>query len=90
MAKKKRWNYYIAVEFNYMKKPKEIRYVTDIDNAHRIARWDDGKEAMPMSLSCAEDIVFGLVCNYYKAFIVKAPCSFEFSNPKKENTDDEE
>ena len=80
---KSRWKYYVAVEFEYENKPKDIRYVTSVYNSTEFARWDYGETALQLSLSYAEQLVFGLVCNYFRAYIIKAPCTFVFKNPPK-------
>ena len=80
---KSRWKYYVAIEICYSAKPSEFRYVTEIDNENKISYWKDGEMAMPMSLAMAESITEGLCMNFFRAFIIKAPCTFEFMNPTR-------
>ena len=80
--RKKRWTYYVGVEFNYHDKPSEIKFVTDIDNEHRVTYWKTGKVALAMSQSMAEGITEGLCMNGFKAFVIKAPSTFVFENEK--------
>lgn len=45
-------------------------YVTSVNNATNYARWDREEEPKAISKSYAEDVVFGLRCNGYRAVLV--------------------
>ena len=79
---KKRWKYLIGVNFNYVDGHSETKYVTSISKD--IAHWSDGCYAKEFGLHYAEDIVYGLVCNGFKAYVMKVPVFMEFMNPEKE------
>ena len=51
----------------------KIRYVTEYDNANKQAWWANGKPALAMSKSTAENLYFGLRCNGYRACIITMP-----------------
>ena len=80
---KRRWKYLIGINFNYVDGTRETRYVTRLGPEHNVAHWDYGEKAMEFGLHLAEDIVFGLVCNNFSAYIIKAPIYMDFINPKE-------
>ena len=82
---KRRWKYLIGVDFRYVDGRRETKYVTSLGPEHNVAHWDNGKPAMEFGLHLAEDIVFGLVCNMFTAYIIKAPIYMEFNNTKGES-----
>ena len=45
-------------------------YVTSVDYADRSARWDKDKAPKEFSKSGAEDLAFGLCCNFFNAVVV--------------------
>ena len=75
----KKYSYYVAlIESN-----NHIKYVTEINNATKVARWEAGKPAMKFTKSAAENLVFGLTANCFPAVILQAPSFHEFSNSEE-------
>ena len=64
-----------------------IKYVTSIQTEPKVAKWDDGKEAMIFSKNYAKDLAFGLCMNGYAAIVMIKPDYLTLVNPegKKEN-----
>ena len=64
-----------------------IKYVTSIQTEPKVAKWDDGKEAMIFSKNYAKDLAFGLCMNGYPAIVMIKPDYLTLVNPegKKEN-----
>ena len=50
-----------------------IKYVTSIQTEPKVAKWDDGKEAMIFSKNYAKDLAFGLCMNGYAAIVMIKP-----------------
>lgn len=48
-------------------------YVTSIDKSNKYAHWDKDKAPQEYPASVAEDLVFGLNCNFINAVLVKSP-----------------
>ena len=61
----------------------EVRYVTHMDARVKQAFWADGKPALAMSKTAADNLFFGLRCNGYKAVIITMPEYEEPVNPAK-------
>ena len=61
-----------------------IRYVTACSNSTKIAHWKDGEKALPMTLTAAKDLAFGLRCNCCNAVVITAPDYETLCNPAKE------
>lgn len=57
-----------------------IRYVTGIDNASRMAKWESGKPAKPFTARMTEDLVVGLVMNGFMAVNMKVPDFYTLVN----------
>lgn len=64
MAKTK--NYYYVLVFT----DEGPVYLTSANNSSRYACWDKEEEPLALSKSYAEDVVFGLRCNGYRAVLV--------------------
>lgn len=60
-----------------------VQYITRVVNSSREAWWEDGKPAMAMSKTHAEDVYNGLRCNGYKAVMIKMPGYELPENPKE-------
>ena len=58
----------------------QLRFVTEIMNQTRVAKWEDGKPAKKFTKTLADDLMFGLICNGYDAVVVKAAQHLELSN----------
>ena len=75
-----KYKYYVGI----IKSEGGIRYVTKCSQSTKIALWQDGEKALPMTLSAAKDLVFGLRCNCYNAVVITAPDYETFFNPAPE------
>ncbi len=74
MAKKK-YDYYVGVLT-----ADGCKFVTSVDYRTKVALWTDGEEALSMSMTCADDLVYGLLMNFHYAFTVKVPSGIKFHN----------
>lgn len=52
-------------------------YVTSVNYADKSARWEKTKPPKEFSKSNAEDLVFGLRCNWFNAVVVTLPCDID-------------
>lgn len=73
-------NYVAIIEYDGT-----LSYVTGMDNATRIAYWEEGKPALDLSASVADSLMDGLLCNGYKAVVIKAADFLTLTNSRKEN-----
>lgn len=46
-------------------------YVTDVDYSNKTARWDKLEKPLEFTKSSAEDLCFGLCCNFTYAVVVQ-------------------
>ena len=67
MAKKKN-HYYVLVFTN-----EGPVYVTDVDYSTKTASWDKLEKPLEMTKTAAEDLCFGLCCNFHNAVVVLQP-----------------
>lgn len=58
----------------------EIMYVTKIDNAVRMAAWEDGAAAKIFTQARARDIAEGLFLNGYLALVLEMPAGVQLTN----------
>lgn len=58
----------------------EVRFVTDVNYLNKSARWEKGKEPKSFCKVDADDIVFGLLMNFYPAFVVEMPSFLSIKN----------
>lgn len=58
----------------------EIKYVTKIDNAARMAAWEDGAAAKIFTQARARDIAEGLFLNGYLALVLEVPAGVQLIN----------
>lgn len=58
----------------------EIMYVTKIDNAVRMAAWEDGAAAKIFTQARARDIAEGLFLNGYLALVLEVPAGVQLTN----------
>lgn len=72
---KKKYSYYVGVLTG-----KGCKFVTSLNYSHKYARWEDGKSALEMSMSTADDLVLGLLLNFHYAFTIKVPNGITFHN----------
>ena len=59
-----------------------IKYVTSVQTEPKVAKWDDGKEAMTFSKDYARDLAFGLCINGYPAIVMIKPDYLDLRNPE--------
>ena len=62
-----------------------IKYVTSIQTEPKVAKWDDGKEAMIFSKNYAKDLAFGLCMNGYAAIVMIKPDYLTLVNPESKD-----
>lgn len=72
MATKKK-NYYYVLVFS----DNGPAYVTSVNYMERSARWDKDLAPKEFSKSDAEDLVFGLRCNWHNAVVVHLPVEID-------------
>lgn len=75
-----KYKYYVGILLG-----DRIRYVTSVDNASKLAKWQDGEAAKPMTLTGAKDLIYGLRCNCFNAVIITMPDYEKPCNPGKED-----
>ena len=78
--------YVIGILSSY-KDRTEIKYVTSVQTEPKVAKWEDGKEAMAFSKDYAKDLAFGLCVNGYAAIVMIKPDYLTLVNPESENSD---
>lgn len=61
-----------------------IKYVTSIQIEPKVAKWEDGKEAMTFSKDYAKDLAFGLCVNGYAAVVMIKENYLDLRNPESE------
>lgn len=79
MAKGLKYNNYVGVRFN----DGTMRFVTELDNASRIARWGEGVPKK-FTQATAKHLVFGLSVNGYQAFVCTTLYDLEYQEPLSE------
>ena len=62
----------------------KIKYVTDVQTHPKVAKWEDGKEAMTFSKEYAKDLAFGLCVNGHVAVPILKADYLELVNPESE------
>lgn len=72
MATPKKNHYYVLVFTD-----NGPAYVTSVNYAEKSARWDKDKAPKEFSKSDAEDLVFGLRCNWHNAVVVYLPVDID-------------
>ena len=86
MAREKE-EYVVGILFPY-KDRTEIKYVTNVSSEPKVAKWEDGKEAMTFSKVYAKDLAWGLTLNGNPAIIMLKESYLNLSNPKIVESDD--
>ena len=84
MARKAKEEYVIGILSSY-KDRTEIKYVTSVQTEPKVAKWDDGKEAMVFSKDYAKDLAFGLCVNGYAAIVMIKPDYLTLVNPESKD-----
>lgn len=72
MANTKKNHYYVLVFAD-----NGPAYVTSVNYADRSARWEKDKAPKEFNKSSAEDLVFGLRCNWFNAVVVSLPVEID-------------
>lgn len=72
MANTKKNHYYVLVFTD-----NGPAYVTSVNYVDRSARWDKNEVPKEFSKSNAEDLVFGLRCNWHNAVVVTLPVEID-------------
>ena len=85
MARKAKEEYVVGILFP-TKTQTTIKYVTSVKTETKVAKWDDGKEAMTFSKDCAKDLAFGLCVNGYAAIVMIKPDYLTLVNPESEDS----
>lgn len=80
--------YVIGILFPYEERT-EIKYVTSILNEVKVAKWEDGKEAMTFSKAYAKDLAWALSFNGNPAIIMLKESYLTLKNPKMVESEDE-
>lgn len=76
--------YVVGVLFPY-KDRTEIKYVTSITTKSKVAKWEDGKEAITFSKAYAKDLAWGLTLNGHLAIAMLKESYLLLENPKIES-----
>lgn len=76
--------YVVGILFPYENRT-EIKYVTSVSSEHKVAKWEDGKEAMTFSKVYAKDLACGLTLNGNPAIIMLKESYLHLVNPKIES-----
>ena len=84
MARKAKEEYVVGIVSSYEDRT-EIKYVTSVQTEPKVAKWDDGKEAMIFSKDYANDLVFGLCMNGYAAIVMIKPDYLTLVNPESKD-----
>lgn len=87
MAREKE-EYVVGILFPY-KDRTEIKYVTNVSSEPKVAKWEDGKEAMTFSKVYAKDLAWGLTLNGNPAIIMLKESYLNLSNPKIVESEEE-
>lgn len=80
--------YVIGILFPY-KDRTEIKYVTNVSSEPKVAKWEDGKEAITFSKAYAKDLAWGLTLNGHPAIAMLKESYLNLSNPKIVESEDE-
>lgn len=80
--------YVIGILFPYEERT-EIKYVTNILNEVKVAKWEDGEEAMTFSKAYARDLACALSFNGNPAIVMLKESYLTLKNPNTvENKED--
>lgn len=75
--------YVVGILFS-TKSETTIKYITSVQNEPKIAKWDDGEDAIIFSKDYAKDLAWGLCVNGYAAVPIIKADYLNLANPKKE------
>ena len=80
--------YVVGILFTY-KDRTEIKYVTSVSSEPKVAKWEDGKEAMTFSKVYAKDLAWGLTLNGNPAIAILKESYLNLINPEAEDSEEE-
>lgn len=80
--------YVVGILFPY-KDRTEIKYVTNVSSEPKVAKWEDGKEAMTFSKVYAKDLAWGLTLNGNPAIAILKESYLLLENPKIVESEEE-
>ena len=72
MATKKKYYYYVLVMTDNGPK-----FVTSINYQNKVAHWDATEKPLELGQLRADDLTFGLICNFNVCYTVKSPIQIE-------------
>ena len=76
--------YVVGILFPYENRT-EIKYVTSISSKSKVAKWEDGQNAMTFSKAYAKDLAWGLTLNGNPAIAMLKESYLHLENPKIES-----
>lgn len=79
--------YVVGILFPYENRT-EIKYVTSISSKSKIAKWEDGQNAITFSKTYAKDLAWGLILNGNPSIAILKESYLNLSNPKIVESDD--
>ena len=80
--------YVVGILFTY-KDRTEIKYVTSVSSEPKVAKWEDGKEAMTFSKVYAKDLAWGLTLNGNYAIAILKESYLNLINPESAESEEE-
>ena len=80
--------YVVGILFTY-KDRTEIKYVTNVSSEPKVAKWEDGKEAMTFSKVYAKDLAWGLTLNGNPAIAILKESYLNLINPEAAESEEE-
>ena len=78
-----KYSYYVAI----LHDDNTLEYVTRIDSEAKMFFCENGKPALKMTKTNAENLVFGMVANCCTAAVIKTPDFYNLSNKEEENNE---
>ena len=85
MARIAKEEYVVGILSSYEDRT-EIKYVTSVQTEPKVAKWEDGKDAMIFSKDYAKDLAFGLCVNGYAAIVMIKPDYLTLVNLESEDS----
>lgn len=61
----------------------KIKFVTKVDNSTKMCLWQAGEVAKEFKKTTADDLMFGLNCNFINAIVLKVPSYMELRNEEE-------
>ena len=66
-----------------------IKYVTGVQTQPKVAKWEDGKDAMTFSKAYAKDLAWGLTLNGNPAIAILKESYLNLINPEAAESEEE-